>query len=93
MDRATGYLRIVNYTICMPNRTIYLPDDVDRLAHELDVNLSRLTQDAVRALARQRDDDRQARLAKVRQRAKQAGLSYPKHHLRDTRREAGDDLR
>ncbi|CAN5709373.1 hypothetical protein BH24ACT5_BH24ACT5_08670 [soil metagenome] len=77
----------------MPSRTIYLPEDVDNLVKELDVNLSRLTQDAVRALAAQRAADRTDRLAAIRQLVASAGISYPTNHLATMRHEAGDDLR
>lgn len=77
----------------MPSRTIYLPDDVDQLVNELDVNLSRLTQDAVRTLAAQESADCASRLAAIRQRVADAELSYPQDHLAKMRQEAGDDLR
>lgn len=35
----------------MPNRTIYLPDDLDAESRRLKLNLSRLTQNAIRELA------------------------------------------
>jgi hypothetical protein len=77
----------------MPSRTIYLPDDVNQMVDDLDVNLSRLTQEAVRALADQRATNQNSRLAEVRLKVKTADLAYPRDHLRNTRREAGDDLR
>lgn len=77
----------------MPNRTIYLPDDVDRLVDELDVNLSQVTQQALRALAAERSASKAERLASLRRRAAELGISYPADHLRTTRAEAGDDLR
>jgi post-segregation antitoxin (ccd killing protein) len=77
----------------MPNRTIYLPADVDRLARQLDVNLSRLTQDAIRALAAQTTDQKHQRLMDVRGKVAMAGLTYPSGYLRDAREQAGDDLR
>ena len=39
----------------MPNRTIYLPADLDDLARQLDLNLSRLTQEAIRLHAGAQD--------------------------------------
>ena len=77
----------------MPSRTIYLPDDVNQLVDDLDVNLSPLTQEAVRALAEQRAANHDSRLAEIRLKVKTADLAYPKDHLRDTRCGAGDDLR
>ena len=77
----------------MPSRTIYLPDDVNKMVDDLDVNLSRLTQEAVRALAERRAANQNSRLAEIRLKVKTADLSYPKDHLPDTRRGAGDDLR
>jgi post-segregation antitoxin (ccd killing protein) len=86
-------LRMRVYTRRMPSRTIYLPDDVNQMVDDLDVNLSRITQEAVRALAEQRAANQNSRLAEIRLKVKTADLAYPKDHLRDTRREAGDDLR
>jgi hypothetical protein len=77
----------------MPNRTIYLPDDVDRLVDELDVNLSQVTQQAIRALATERAVGRDQRLLELKRRVRKLDLSYPADHLRGMRREAGDDLR
>lgn len=77
----------------MPNRTIYLPDEVDEIARRLDINLSKLTQDALRKLAQERDDENQQRLQRFRKLVKEANITYPPNYLRDMRREAGDDLR
>lgn len=77
----------------MPSRTIYLPDDVDRMVSDLNVNLSRLTQDAIRALADEQRADRQSRLDEIRRRVLEANISYPTDHLQKMREAAGDDLR
>ena len=80
----------------MPNRTINLPDDVDAMARELDINLSKVTQDAVRSLAAERaepDADFEERLARARRLAAETDIRFPPNYLRDSRREAGDDLR
>jgi len=77
----------------MPSRTIYLPDDVEKMVNELDINLSRLTQDAIRALAQQQAADNSERLTTIRRHVEEAGISYPADHLHDMRHQAGDDLR
>ena len=77
----------------MPSRTIYLPEDVNQMVNDLDVNLSRLAQDAVRALAEERAEDLDSRLDEIRLQVAKADISYPKNYLHDSRREAGDDLR
>ena len=47
-------LSSLHMLIRMPNRTIYLPDDLDAASRALGLNLSRLTQDAI---SRQLQDD------------------------------------
>ena len=44
----------------MPNRTVYLPDDLDEASRRLNLNLSHVVQDAIRRLAAQRDPDQLA---------------------------------
>lgn len=39
----------------MPNRTIYLPDDLDAESRRLKLNLSQVVQRAIRELAAERD--------------------------------------
>lgn len=82
----------------MPNRTIYLPDDVDQLARDLDVNLSQVTQQALREIDRRRrtEDESETveeRLARLRHLVAEANITFPPNYLRDMRAEAGDDLR
>lgn len=77
----------------MPNRTIYLPEELDRLARQLDVNLSRVTQDALVRLAdaRQRGDGDARRAI-----AEDIAAKYrdvPWVTLAAQRAEAGDDER
>lgn len=77
----------------MPNRTIYLPDEVDELARRLDVNLSKVTQDAIRDLADKQQDDRGERLTRARALAAEANITYPPNSLHDSREESGENLR
>lgn len=77
----------------MPNRTIYLPDEVDEIARRLDVNLSKVTQDAIRDLAASQQADRDERLKRARALAAKANITYPPNYLRDSREESGENLR
>ena len=35
----------------MPNRTVYLPEDLDALSRHFELNLSQLTQEAIKRVA------------------------------------------
>ena len=75
----------------MPNRTIYLPDELDRLSRRLKLNLSQLTQQAIR----QRADERtpaeiQAAVDAASKRAEALGLDWSGFSLGDERESAGE---
>lgn len=45
----------MGYDVRMPNRTVYLPAELDDASRRLKLNLSHLVQDAIRELAIERD--------------------------------------
>lgn len=58
----------------MPNRTVYLPAEVDEIARRLDVNLSKVAQDAIRDLAIEADAKFNERLKRARELAAEANI-------------------
>ncbi len=52
------------HAIRMPNRTVYLPDDLDQVSRRLKLNLSRLVQDAIRDVAFSRTPEEVDQLVK-----------------------------
>lgn len=76
----------------MANRTVYLPDGVERMLGDLDVNLSRLTQDAVRAAWESRDETEADRRREIIRRGAAALRHVEFVTLAEQRAEAGDEL-
>lgn len=75
----------------MPNRTIYLPDDLDELSRRLGINLSRLTQEAIERAARAAPDEVvEAQVADAMARIAALGIEWPKDALATSRAEAGE---
>ena len=75
----------------MPNRTVYLPDDLDALSRRLGLNLSRITQDAVRRAAAERGSEAiDAQVREAVDRIAQLDITWPADHLAQSRAEAGE---
>jgi len=75
----------------MPNRTVYLPDELDALSRRLGLNLSRLTQDAIVATAKEHPDDAfEARVAAAMARIAALDIDWPADPLAASRAEAGE---
>ncbi len=73
----------------MPNRTIYLPEELDGLSRRLGLNLSRLTQEAIARHVQQNpgaaaDARAEAAMARV----ADLDLDWPDAHLATTRKDA-----
>ena len=79
------------YYMHMPNRTIYLPDELDWISRELGVNLSQLTQSALKALASERSDEvLDGRVGAAAARIAALELEWPSEPLASQRAEAGE---
>jgi len=75
----------------MPNRTIYLPDDLDQLSRRLKLNLSQLTQEAIRRRATERSPQEiQAVVEAASKRAVALDLDWSTFSLADERESAGE---
>lgn len=75
----------------MPNRTIYLPDDLDVVSRQLGLNLSQVTQRAIEEAAAQRGTEAtEARADAASARIEALGLDWPEDALRRQRAEAGE---
>lgn len=75
----------------MPNRTIYLPDELDEVSRRVGLNLSRLTQQAIRDfVAEHHEEAFEARIDAVSARCREIGIDWPKDYLDDQRSEAGE---
>ena len=73
----------------MPNRTIYLPEDLDDLSRRIGLNLSRLTQEAIRGyVADHRGETLDARLEEACARAEALAIDWPERYLEDQRAQA-----
>lgn len=73
----------------MPNRTIYLPDDLDDLSRRLGLNLSRLTQQAIEQLIKDNNEQTlQVRMDAATARARELGIEWPDDLIRRQRSEA-----
>ena len=73
----------------MPNRTIYLPEDLDDLSRRIGLNLSRLTQEAIRGyVADHRRETLEARLEEACARAEALAIDWPERFLEDRRAQA-----
>ena len=79
------------HNIRMPNRTIYLPDELDQASRRLGLNLSRITQEAISAYVEQNGDDAvEARVAEFSNRASAMPVDWPKDPITAGRRESGE---
>ncbi|WP_420435129.1 ribbon-helix-helix domain-containing protein [Candidatus Poriferisocius sp.] len=75
----------------MPNRTIYLPEDLDEVSRRVGINLSRLAQQAIRDfIAEHHESALEARIEAVMDRSRGLGIVWPKDHLGAQRSEAGE---
>lgn len=75
----------------MPNRTIYLPDDLDEISRRVGLNLSRLTQKAIREFVAENSDEAlAARVAAASERSAALELEWPGGWLAQQRAEAGE---
>lgn len=75
----------------MPNRTIYLPDELDEISRRVGLNLSRLTQRAIaQFLEDHADEALAARVDAASDRAGALGLEWPRDVLTRSRAEAGE---
>ena len=75
----------------MPNRTIYLPEELDEICRRVGLNLSRLTQQAIRSfLAEHQETALEARIDAVSTRSEALDIDWPTDYLADQRLEAGE---
>lgn len=75
----------------MPNRTIYLPQELDELSRRLDLNLSQVVQRAIREIQAEGDRrDVDGEIAAAMSRAERLGIDWSDHSLSDSRDEAGE---
>lgn len=75
----------------MPNRTIYLPDDLDAASRRLGLNLSRLAQEAISArLAEQPEVANDVAYDAALHRIESLGIRWPDDAVAAGRSEAGE---
>jgi post-segregation antitoxin (ccd killing protein) len=75
----------------MPNRTIYLPDELDEMSRQLGLNLSKLTQQAIEDFVEEHSHEAfEARVDAASARASSLSLSWKSHALHRQRDEAGE---
>lgn len=75
----------------MPNRTVYLPDDLDEASRRLKLNLSHVVQDAIRELAAGPDPALvEAEIAAASRRAEALGIDWSDYSLKNARRSANE---
>lgn len=75
----------------MPNRTIYLPDALDQVIQRLGLNLSQLTQNAIRRVMAERSDEAlEARIDACSARISALNIDWPDDVLDRGREEAGE---
>ena len=75
----------------MPNRTIYLPEELDEISRRVGLNLSRLTQQAIRDfVAEHQETALKARIDAISARSSELGIDWPKKYLGEQRSEAGE---
>lgn len=73
----------------MPNRTIYLPQELDEVSRRIGLNLSHLTQQAIRDVVEaQREEVVEARLEAACERAAALAVDWPESCLESQRAEA-----
>ncbi|MEQ1700773.1 MAG: hypothetical protein ABMA25_11720 [Ilumatobacteraceae bacterium] len=75
----------------MPNRTIYLPDELDAASRRLGLNVSRLAQEAIAAkVAEQPEVAIEAAVDAALRRIERLGIRWPDDVLAGSRAEAGE---
>lgn len=75
----------------MPNRTIYLPDDLDAASRRLGLNVSRLAQAAIVAkVAEQPEVALDVAVEAAMQRIDRLGIRWPDDAIANGRAEAGE---
>lgn len=75
----------------MPNRTIYLPDDLDEISRRIGLNLSQLTQKAIQQFVAEHSDEAlAARVDAASKRSAALDLEWPAGWLAQQRAEAGE---
>lgn len=75
----------------MPNRTIYLPDDLDEISRSAGLNLSQLTQRAIQQFVAENSDEvSKTRVEAASARAIEIGLEWPSGGLASQRAEAAE---
>lgn len=75
----------------MPNRTIYLPDDLDGLSRRLGLNLSKLAQEAIsRHIEENPEAADEARVEAAMARIAKLDLEWPESELASARADAGE---
>ena len=75
----------------MPNRTIYLPDELDEISRRVGINLSRLTQQAIRDfIGEHHEMALETRIDAASARSRALELDWPKGYLDGQRSEAGE---
>ncbi|HIG24269.1 MAG TPA: hypothetical protein EYG34_09095 [Acidimicrobiia bacterium] len=75
----------------MPNRTIYLPEELDEMSRKLELNLSQLTQKAIEDFVSDHEEEAiQVQREIVEAKIRALELVWPKNHLAKQRAEAGE---
>ena len=75
----------------MPNRTVYLPEDLDALSRHFELNLSQLTQEAIKRVAAEREDETLAvRVKAASDRIRRLDIDGPTQSLDGERAQAGE---
>jgi len=75
----------------MPNRTVYLPEDLDALSRHFELNLSQLTQEAIQRVAAEREGETLAvRVTAASDRIRRLDIDWPTQSLDGERAQAGE---
>ncbi|MEE9416662.1 MAG: hypothetical protein V3V01_15365 [Acidimicrobiales bacterium] len=75
----------------MANRTIYLPDELDEMSRQLGLNLSQLTQKAIKDYVSYHSEQAlEVRVAAASARSQVLDLAWPENALQQQRDEAGE---
>ncbi|CCM63790.1 hypothetical protein BN381_290158 [Candidatus Microthrix parvicella RN1] len=75
----------------MPNRTVYLPEELDELSRHFELNLSQLTQQAIERVAAEREDEALAvRVKAASDRIRRLEIDWPPQSLQEERAQASE---
>ena len=75
----------------MSNLTVYLPEDLDSLSRHFELNLSKLTQEAIKRVAAEREDETlAARVKAASDRIRRLDIDWPTQSLDEQRAQAGE---